>query len=84
MESLSQAEVGSALQVFFNLKELPEVTPSSSCPHLLGVLGYQYKTRLMPIPIWWIHVTWLMSVAVLAWLMASQNAGLISIQHNAH
>ena len=30
MESLSQAEVGSALQVFFNLQELPKVLPSYS------------------------------------------------------
>ena len=40
METLSQAEVGSALQIYFNLNELPQVCqfPASSVASSLGRL----------------------------------------------
>ena len=41
MESLSQAEVGSALQVFFNLQELPKV----SIPVILASYSVQRWMR---------------------------------------
>ena len=39
MEALNQAEISSALQVYFNLRELPQARPSPACPTcLLSVL----------------------------------------------
>ena len=33
MEALNQAEISSALQVYFNLRELPQARPLPVCAH---------------------------------------------------
>ena len=45
MEALNQAEISSALQVYFNLRELPQARPAPACPPA-GSLSRSYSRSM--------------------------------------